>query len=67
MIAGATWDRIGGDGTIVPMALNYSQQKALAMQWKAAGPALRKSRHAQPQLTASECSARLREMFDKGS
>jgi hypothetical protein len=44
--AGAGWDGIGGRGTIVPMALNYTQQKALAMQWKAAGPALRKARHA---------------------
>jgi hypothetical protein len=32
----AGWDGIGGRGTIVPMALNYTQQKALAMQWKAA-------------------------------
>ena len=43
---GAGWDGIGGDDTIVPMTLNYSQQKALAMQWKAAGPALSKARHA---------------------
>jgi hypothetical protein len=27
------------------MALTYAQQKALAMQWKAAAPALRKQRH----------------------
>jgi hypothetical protein len=27
------------------MALSYAQQKALAMQWKAAAPALRKQRH----------------------
>jgi hypothetical protein len=28
------------------MSLTYAQQKALAMQWKAAAPALRKQRHA---------------------
>jgi hypothetical protein len=28
------------------MPLSYAQQKALAMQWKAAAPALRKARHA---------------------
>jgi hypothetical protein len=27
------------------MPLSYQQQKALAMQWKAAAPALRKQRH----------------------
>jgi hypothetical protein len=27
------------------MSLTYAQQKALAMQWKAAAPALRKQRH----------------------
>jgi hypothetical protein len=46
VVGGAEWDGISGDGTIVPMALNYTQQKALAMQWKAAAPALRKARHA---------------------
>lgn len=35
--------RIGYD---VSMPLSYAQQKALAMQWKAAAPALRKARHA---------------------
>ena len=28
------------------MPLTHAQQKALAMQWKAAAPALRKARHA---------------------
>ena len=28
------------------MPLTYAQQKALAMQWKAAAPRLRKARHA---------------------
>ena len=28
------------------MPLTHSQQKALALQWKAAAPALRKARHA---------------------
>jgi hypothetical protein len=46
VVGGAGWDEIGGRGTIAPMALNYTQQKALAMQWKAAAPALRKARHA---------------------
>jgi hypothetical protein len=31
---------------MVVMPLSYPQQKALAMQWKAAAPALRKARHA---------------------
>ncbi len=30
----------------LPMTPTYAQQKALAMQWKAAAPALRKQRHA---------------------
>jgi hypothetical protein len=28
------------------MPITYAQQKALAMQWKAAAPALRRARHA---------------------
>jgi hypothetical protein len=31
---------------IALMPLSHAQQKALAMQWKAAAPALRKARHA---------------------
>jgi hypothetical protein len=31
---------------ILSMPLTHAQQKALAMQWKAAAPALRKARHA---------------------
>jgi hypothetical protein len=31
---------------MVSMPLTHAQQKAVAMQWKAAGPALRKARHA---------------------
>lgn len=41
--------RVGPDRRIcydILMPLSYAQQKALAMQWKAAAPALRKARHA---------------------
>ena len=40
------WDGIRGRVIIVLMPLSHTQQKALAMQWKAAAPALRKARHA---------------------
>ena len=47
MTAQAVWDRIRRLGIIVPMPLTRARQKALAMQWKAAGPAWRKAWHAE--------------------
>ena len=36
VVGGWGRDGIGGRGTIVPMALNYTQQMTLAIQWNAA-------------------------------
>lgn len=40
------WDGIRGRVIIGLMPRTHAQQKALAMQWKAAAPRLRKARHA---------------------
>jgi len=47
MVAGiASKQRACGFAIIRAMPMTRAQQKALAMQWKAAAPALRKARHA---------------------